>query len=286
VSRLVAALRPGQTGCLLSGRFEEDVRIARKGRANKRMTLRAAPDARATICGAVEFKSTAAYWRLTRLQIDGSCSTQNTVHIYGNHITLDHNDVTNRRSAQSCVMLGDHGYGLAHDAMLHHNRIHDCGTGDSRFFHGIYANAPRNAQITDNYIYANSGYGIQLYPDAQETLVERNVIDGNITEGGLVFSGETPYASSHNLVAHNIFSRNGDYGVGSSWGTRVGTGNVAKANCFWKNAKSAFAPDGVGYVRKGNIDANPGFIARNAWDYRLRRRSPCRTMQPRGHVGP
>jgi Right handed beta helix region len=288
VSRLVAALRPGQTGCLRSGRFVENVYISGRGRAKKRMTLRAAPGARATICGLIEIKSNSAYWGLSRLDVDGSCSSQDTVQIFGDHVTLDHVDVTNRHRAPSCIVIGSHLYadGVVYDTLVHNNRIHDCGIDMSAHHHGIYAAAPRNARITDNYIYANSGYGIQLYPDSQGTLVERNVIDGNVTRSGLVFAGETPYASSDNLVTHNIFSRNGNYGVGSSWGTPVGTGNIAKANCFWKNAGGSFAPDPVGYTRSRNIEANPRFTARNAGDYRLRRRSPCRAMQPRGHVGP
>jgi hypothetical protein len=282
VSRLVAALRPGQTGCLLAGRYQEDVRVDRGARAEKRITLRAAPGARATICGFVWFKPGAAYWRLSRLTVDGSCSTQNTIQINGDHITLDHDDLTNRHRDRSCVIIGSSTHGGARATWLHHDRIHDCG--DSLFSHGIYAASPRNARITDNFIYANSGLGVHLYPDAQGTLVKRNVIDGN--GSGLVFSGTTPYASSDNLVTNNIFSSNGLYGVGSSWGTPVGTGNVAKANCFWDNAKGAFAPNPVGYVRSRNIEGNPEFIARNTRDYRLRRKSPCRATQPRGHVGP
>ena len=167
VSKLVATLRPGQTGCLLSGRFEEDVKIIRKGTRARPFTLRSAPHAKATICGAVEVASPAEYWRLARLNFDGSCSTANTVMIFGDHITVAHSDITNRRDSQSCVYIGNAVYGRAHAVVLHYNRIHGCGKGDSRYFHGIYADAPRNARITDNYIYENAGFGIHLYPDAR-----------------------------------------------------------------------------------------------------------------------
>jgi Right handed beta helix region len=287
VSRLAAALRPGQTGCLLAGRFAGNVDIVGRGRANKRITLRSAPGARATICGFIEVKSSATYWRLSRLVVDGSCSTQDTIQIFGDHVTLDHSDLTNGHRAHSCVIIGSHLYddGVVYDTLVHHNRIHDCGEAMSTHHHGIYAAWSRGARITDNYIYANSAFGIQLYPDAQGTLVTRNVIDGNITESGLVFAGESPYASSDNLVTHNILSRNGLYGISTSWGSPVGTGNVAEANCLWKNGRAAFAPDPLGYVRSRNIEANPGFIASKPWDYRLRPRSPCKKMEPRGQVG-
>jgi len=251
------------------------------------MTLRAAPGAKATLCGHVEFKSSADYWRLIRLSVDGSCSSENTIQIYGDHVTLGHADITNRHIAHSCVYIGGPRWGRARETVLHHDRIHDCGDNGNRHTHGIYADSPRNARITDNYIYANSGFGIQLYPDAQDTLVEHNVIDGNLTESGLVFGGEAPYASSHNLVRWNIFSGNGAYGVSSSWAAGVvGAGNVANGNCFWENADGALDRTLLGFRATGNVDANPLFVDRALRDYRLRRGSRCKLMQPRGHVGP
>ena len=290
VLRLVSALRPGQTGCLLGGRFQGNFNIVSGGLPNKRITLRVAAGAKATICGYIEFKPSAAYWRLSGLNLDGSCSTQYTVQIYADHVTLDHDDITNKGQGRSCVLIGAHlpGTGVAGDAWVHHNRIHDCGpsTDYGHGYHGIYAAASRDARVVDNYIYGNPGYGMQLYPDAQGTLVERNVFDSNSMKSGLVFSGQAPYASSDNLVANNILSRNGMYGIEASWPSSAGTGNVVRANCFWKNGKRAFDPYSSGYVRQRNIEANPGFVLRTPSDYRLRRSSRCWAMQPRGHVGP
>jgi parallel beta helix pectate lyase-like protein len=285
VSRLVAALRPGQTGCLASGRFQGDVRVSRRGGQKKPTTLRAVPGGNATICGYIEFRPTADHWRLTGLRIDGSCSDQNTIQIFADHITLDHDDVTNSRRAQSCVYIGNPTYGRAANTVLRNDRIHDCGN-NTTFTHGIYADSPRNAKITDNYIYSNAGFGVQLYPDAENTLFERNVVDSSVGKSGLIFSGEAPYASSHNLVTHNVFSSNGAYGVSSWWGGPVGKANLAESNCFWRNADGAVDPDRVGYRSKGNITANPLFVSQRGHDYRLRRGSRCRMMEPRGHVGP
>jgi Right handed beta helix region len=285
VSRLVGALQPGETGCLLSGRYRTDIHLSKKGRRNARLTLRAAPGATVTICGFVVFKPGASFWRLTRLEIDGSCSSQNTVQIYANHATLDHDNVTNRHLAQSCVMVGAPGYGHGRYAAIHHNRIHDCGSSGSHYYHGIYANSPRDARITDNFVYDNAGFGIHLYPDAQSTEVERNVVDGNYNEGGLVFAGSST-ASSNNFVKHNVFSDNGAYGVSSSWGGPVGDANVVVANCFWRNEDGPFDPAHRGFVVRRNVEARPDFIATTPHDYRIRRGSRCRKMQPHGHVGP
>jgi hypothetical protein len=288
-ARLARALKAGQTGCLLAGRFTGNVGISGRGRPGLLITLRAAPGAKATICG-VQFQPGADYWRLSGLSIDGSCSTQwFTVQIYADHVTLDHDDVTNHHRAGSCVLIGGHvrDGGVAPNAWLHHDRIHDCGsTTTGPASHGIYAAAARSARVTDSYIYGNSGYGIQLYPDAQGTLVERNVIDGNSTKSGLVFAGRSPYASSNNVVTENIFTRNGMFGITASWGGQVGTGNLVKANCFWANSKGAFNRDSVGFVRKRNLEANPNFVSAPSGDYRMHRKSPCRAMRPRGRVGP
>jgi hypothetical protein len=259
----------------------------RSGRPNSPMTLRAAPGAKPTLCGRIDFKSSADYWRLTRLNVDGSCTRENTVQIYGDHVTVSHADITNRHIAESCVYIGGAIWGRARETVIRNNRIHDCGDDGNGHTHGIYADAPRQARITDNYIYANSGFGIHLYPDAQETLVEHNVIDGNLTQGGLVFAGEAPYASSHNLVRWNIFSGNGGYGISSSWAAgHVGAANIANGNCFWQNARGTFDSPPLGYRARKNVDANPLFVAQAARDYRLRRGSPCGKMQARGHVGP
>jgi parallel beta-helix repeat protein len=153
--------------------------------------------------------------------------------------------------------------------------------------HGIYADSSRDARISDNYIYANAGFGIHLYPDAQGTIVTRNVIDENLTESGLVFGGQSPYASSNNIVRRNIFSRNALYGVSSSWGgEHVGSANVAEENCFWRNSAGPTSPSSRGYATRANINANPRFVAADSHDYRVVPKSPCAAMQPRGTVGP
>jgi Right handed beta helix region len=287
IARLVAALEPGKAGCLLDGRYIEDVGLESAGRPGKPFVLRAAPAARAAICGKVEFKASAAHWRVIRLEIDGSCSPENTVQIYGDHITLSHDDITNRHHADSCVMIGGAKWGLAYHAVLDHDRIHDCGTKGSDQMHGVYANSPRDARISDNYIYANAGFGIHLYPDAQRTIITRNVVDGNMAESGLVFAGQSSYSSSHNLVLRNIFSRNGLYGVSSSWGSEhVGSANVAEKNCFWRNSAGPTSPNPRGYTALANINANPRFVGADSYDYRVPPNSPCVAMQPRGTVGP
>jgi parallel beta-helix repeat protein len=228
----------------------------------------------------------ASHWRLTRLTIDGSCSRQNTIQIYADHSTLDHDDVTNRHLGPSCVLLGYRTEGNPRDVRLHHNRIHACGHPGSHWDHGIYASSPRSARITDNYVYDNAGFGIHLYADAQSTLVERNVVVSSGTESGLVFGGAASSASSGNVVRRNIFSGNARYGASSYWAGPIGDANVLEANCFWGNDDGSFPLTRVGFSTRRNIQVNPRFVAPAAGDYRLHAGSRCGPMQPHGHIGP
>jgi hypothetical protein len=285
-SKLVASLHGGQTGCLI-GRFEEYVRFDKGGSVRRRITLRSAPGQQATICGHIYVTPRAAHWRLSRLKIDGSCSTQDTILVFADDVILDHNDITNGYRGRTCVVIGSHSYGegVVDDALVSHNRIHDCGLPLSGHTHAVYINDSKNARITDNYIYRADGFSVQLYPDAQQTLITRNVIDKSLTKSGVVLAGESPYASSNNLVIRNIITRNEFYGVFRSWAGPIGTGNLVKANCFWQNAPTTFPPDPLGFLRSKNVEADPQFIARTPDDYRLRRGSPCKMMHPRGQVG-
>jgi parallel beta-helix repeat protein len=286
VERLARSLRPGETGCLGSGLYGSDLHLRQGGVQGKRLTLRPAPGAKATVCGFVVFMPGAGYWRLTGLRIDGSCSSQNTIQIYADHATLDHDDVTNRHLGPSCVLLGYRTEGNPRAIRIQHNRVHACGRRGSHWEHGIYASSPRSARITDNYVYDNAGFGIHLYADAQSTLVERNVVVASGTESGLVFGGAATSASSGNLVRHNIFSGNAKYGASSSWDGPIGDANVLAANCFWGNRDGPFPSTRVGFRPGRNVEANPRFIAPAAGDFRLRSGSRCSGMEPRGHVGP
>lgn len=287
--KLAQTLRPGETGCI-TGRLRGYVRFARAGTATAPITLRPAPGASATLCGQFDFAATASYWRVSGLHFDGSCATGDTVAIMGNHVTFANNEVTNHFRGLSCLVIGSHlrGPRLAYGVVVRNNRIHDCGIGGpmSTHQHAIYAAAPRSARITDNYIYRNTGISVQLYPDAQHTLVARNIIDASATSSGLVVAGEGPYASSYNLVKHNIITRNPGYGVFGSWGGPVGSANQIEANCFWENVKGDLPSDPDGLVGRRNINADPKFVTTTPGEYRLRARSPCTRMHPRGRVGP
>jgi hypothetical protein len=277
VQELAKSLAPGQTGCLLAGTFTEHVNVSRGGRAGARLRLTAAPGARPRFCGRIEVKDSANYVTISNLRLDGSCTSENMLQIWGDFVTVRGNEITNRRSSRSCVFVGHHSLGLAYNTMIARNRIHDCGR-DIFYDHGIYAAAARSLRISNNYIYDSGGWGIHLYPDVQGALVDHNVVDGS-PESGILISGNSSYASTGVRVAYNIVSWNLKHGIDKFWGGPVGSGNLAEFNCLWGNGSSAFDST-TGYTERDNLLADPLYVDRAGNDFRLRPGSPCAAMGP------
>ena len=277
MQRLADRLRPGQVGCLLGGTFIEDVKIRRGGTAVRRVRLRSAPRTFATVRGRIEVSDAANYVTLSNLRVDGSVSSENTVQIWGDFVTVSRNNITNRGRSQSCVFIGSRTYGLAYNTVVQRNRIHDCGREGSDLYHGIYAQAALNTRIARNSIYDNAAFGIQLYPAAHRTLVEHNVVNGN-GRSGFIYAGDEDTASSNNRVVANAFTWNGRYGIEASWDGPVGTGNVVAGNCLWGNARGAL-DELDGFTARDNVRANPLYVDRERRDFRFRSESRCR------HVG-
>jgi parallel beta-helix repeat protein len=285
VQRLVQALRPGRVGCLLAGTFAEDVSIQRGGRPGKRIVLRSAPSVMAGILGRIEIAETANYVTISHLRINGASSPENTVQVWGDRFKLLNNNINGGHSStfQSCIYLGHTTYGIAYGAVIDHNRIHDCGTPATAEGHGVYVDASRGVtKITNNYIYDNDGFGMQLYKDGDNVRIEHNVFDGAVLKAGILFGGETPDMSSdNNTVRHNIFTNNSTFGIDASWGGPTGVRNVASSNCFWRNRLGAFG------LRRGwtdlgnNVFADPLYVNRARKDFRLRAGSPCVNKGPR-----
>ena len=271
----VDGLGAGDVGCLHGGTYTNSIDLNTSG-----WTLAAVPGQRATICGKLQFNSRSANDTVTGLTIDGSCSTENTVQVFGSQISLTYNDISN--PGGSCLYLGNQTYGLANNVVVDHNRIHGCGLTSSnpQLMHGIYADSPRNGRITNNTIYSVAGFGIQLYPNAQGTDFEHNVVDGARTKSGLIFASQDSTASSNSTVRYNIFTNNHQYGIDYYWGGPVGTGNSSDHNCYWANGSGAI-DSGSGFTDNGaNVFADPRYVDRATGNYQLQAGSACAGMGP------
>jgi parallel beta-helix repeat protein len=280
LNRFAAHLRPGAVGCL-RGMFHHPLRIHNGG-----YRLRSAPGSRATIDGLVSFTRTAHDVVLARLTLR-SPHTPN-VRINGTRITIRRSAITNRHTG-ICISIGGgfERWGMAHGTKLLRNRIHDCGRLPvTNHDHGIYVEGSIGAVIADNLIYDNADRGIQLYPNARDSVITNNVIDGNgegVAFGSAPAGGEysTAYASSGNLVARNIISNSRKrHNLESWWGGPVGTSNLARENCLWNGAQGNIDLTAGGFLALGNVVAKPGFVDAQAGDFRLEPGSPCAGMGP------
>lgn len=245
-----------------------------------------APGSRATIEGVLYLAKTARDVDVARLVLR-SDRTPN-VRINGTRITIRDSEITNRHTG-ICVSVGggfEH-WGIAHDVTLLGNRIHDCGRlPATNHDHGIYVEGAVGTVVADNLIYDNADRGIQLYPNAQDSRVTHNVIDGN--GEGVIFSSESgggeysrPYASSGNVVSRNIISNSRQrHNVEAFWAGPVGTGNVARDNCLWNGAQGNIDLSPGGFAAEANVVAAPEFVNRDAGDFRLRDGSRCAGFGP------
>jgi parallel beta-helix repeat protein len=278
VQQLVDSLKPGQTGCLHGGAYAENVKVTTPG-----ITLTRFGDERAQVKGRFWIARGANGVTVEGLYLDGTNPNRlPSPTINANDATFRRNDVTNYHHS-ICFVLGHPDWGAANGAVIEYNRVHDCGRlPATNHDHGIYVADASGAVIRGNWIYDNADYGVHLYPNAQNTKVVGNVIDGNGM--GLTFSGEYGVASDGNIVEGNVIANSKvRYNIESWWapGSPVGHGNVARNNCV----KGGVRDDGNGGIAgqwgfraMDNTRVRPTYADRAARDFRLAAGSPCRAL--------
>jgi parallel beta-helix repeat protein len=282
VTALVATLAPGETGCL-SGTFHEDVTIRRGGAPGAPITLTAAPGQEATIVGRFWVADSANDVVVSSLNLDGRNEERHpSPTINGDRVSFIGNDVTNAHTPAICFIVGHSGrWGVAVDTLIQGNRIHNCGElPATNHDHGIYVESSRRLRVLDNLIYDNADRGVQFYPDAQNSLVQGNIIDGN--GQGILFSGNAGLASNGNLVVGNVISNSELRFNVESWypeGNPIGQDNLARANCIW-NGRRGNVADEWGFRAEENVVADPQFANRAAKDFRLDPSGACARLVP------
>ncbi len=277
VQRLVDSLRPGEVGCLRQGTYRGSVTISRSGKPGRPITLQPRPGARARLVGALTVTRRSAHVVIRRLYLEGSRRPGVPSPIVnGRRVLFLENDVTNGHTA-ICFALGNPRFGVARDVTIQRNRIHECGQlPATNLEHGVYVALARGTRIIGNWIYENADLGVQLYPDARNTYVAGNVIDGN--GEGIIFGGLPRVAARDSLVQGNVIS-NSRIRNNVEWhfeGT-VGTGNVVRRNCIGggarDNGSGGIMLPAIGFTLADNLVAQPEFRAPG--DYRLKPGSAC-----------
>ncbi|MBC7461045.1 MAG: right-handed parallel beta-helix repeat-containing protein [Thermoleophilia bacterium] len=291
VSQLVASWKPGWVGCL-RGAFIEDVSIRIGGTKAEPVTLRSDPStgARAYLTGRLWIAQGADHVRVAGLSLDGRANVGITrgdlpsPTVNGNDAVFIDNDVYNQRT-RICFDIGSiRGYGTAVGTIVARNRIHDCGARDSagngnNHHHGIYVESGRATRIVQNAIFQNADRGIQLFPDAQGTLVLGNVLDGN--GEGIIFSGGDGFVSSGNRAIGNVVTNSRTrFDIEYYWENpaQVGRANVVARNCVGGGKWGGIALPAKGYTVGANVTAAPSYVNRRAGDLRPRSGSACRSL--------
>ena len=294
VQTLVDSLRPGETGCLKRGVYRENVNFRQGGSRTKKLALTSAPGPRATILGTLFVAQSANHVTISNLNLNGkSHPGVPSPQVNGSFVTFRNVDITNAHTG-TCLIVGGAAetYGTPSHLTVMESRIHDCGRlPPNHLEHGIYLERSRRARIVDNYIYDNADWGLHLYPDAQDSQIEFNVVDGN--GSGLILAGTGGLASSGNTIAHNVFSNAADrsgqrisgnnygYNLTSFWGQRIGKGNTVSHNCFWNGAAGNLNGVNGGFSTERNVIADPRYVSRADKDFRLRAGGQCSEAGPR-----
>ncbi len=244
---LADSLAPGETGCLRAGIYDDDdeIKLETPG-----VTLRSFPGEHAIVRGRIWVTKDAPSAVLAGLTLDGrNDHGLPSPTINGDGVAVVDNEITNHHTG-ICISVGSpERFGRAEGTLIRGNTIHDCGElPATNFDHGIYVNSADQTVIVDNVITDNADRGVQLYPDAQGTLVAGNVIIGN--GEGVIFGGAEETASSGNFVIGNVITGSTIRAdVESSWAGPVGTANYVIGNCIGP----AGSESGVGFSGFGNL---------------------------------
>jgi parallel beta-helix repeat protein len=255
----------------------EDVTIAQHD-----VTLRSYPGERARIVGRLWTTRQADGVIIRDLALDGrNAAGLPSPTVNGDDVHFIEVDVTNRHTG-ICFLLGSERYGRAERTLIARSRVHDCGRQPAtNTDHGIYIAVADHTRVLDNNIYDNADRGIQLYPDAQATLIRGNVIDSN--GEGVIFSGAGQTSSDGNIVERNVITNSRIRADVESYypdGTPAGVGNVVRYNCIYGGASGEIDAAAGGFAAGPNTIADPRYRDPRKGDYTVDPTSACVGVLP------
>jgi len=232
-------------------------------------TLRPAAGEDAKLIGRLVVSVKARHAVVEGLTLDGwrPRAKSPSLMVFGDWAEIRDNKITNDSTA-ICVHVSDYYGDRARNVTIDGNEIYGCGA--LRYLnhdHGIYVADADGTRILDNFVHDNQDRGIQLWPDADGTLVQGNTVDHNgegISIGGQRTRHGRQLTSDDNLIRGNLIMRShasyadpdGPGPVQSNthgWNlefvhNRHGSGNVIESNCFY-----ADHPD-PNYTTNGGIN--------------------------------
>ena len=273
LEQLVDSLRDGEVGCLRAGTYGGGSVYFEAAHAE----LRSYPGETATITAFLEVKPEAVGAHVHHLRFDASHHSNNTgVKLQADGTRFSDNELT-KGGRGICLLAGS--YHPAAGIVIERNRIYDCGPSSSKLMHQIYLQNTRGAVVRWNILTGNDGgWGVHLYANADDSLIEHNIIDGN--HGGVIFAGTSGDTSDRNVVRNNAITYSGPrWNIEGSWSDDPpGNGNSAHHNCVYSSGEDA--PTGIGYEHGFDATANTTvtgspYADRGRGDYRLDPASAC-----------
>jgi parallel beta-helix repeat protein len=277
-ARLARSLQPGQTGCV-RGSVNGSMWVSSGG-----VTITSEPGQRGRVVGQIVIDSAAHRVTVADLDVDGTGLVRPTTIVLGDDAVIRGIDLTTNNTQGICMILGTKGHDGNHVAertTIESSRIHDCGVVNNHQ-HGIYVEHAVDTRIVGNEIFDNADRGIQLYPDAQNTLIAGNVIDGN--GEGIAISGFEGSASSGTRVRGNLITNARiRAGVESWFPGPEGQDNLVEQNCF--HGGKAIDEGGGGFVARENVFQDPGYADRSRDDFRVDATTRCGALLAWGRGG-
>jgi len=271
---LLDAVEPGQTACLRGGTY---------GGVEPRLhdpdsELTSYPGETATITSMLEVMNTAKRSHVHHLRFDATnFDSTAAIKIQADDAVLSDNHIT-KGGKSICVQVASSH--IAYRVRIERNRIYNCGPANSKFDHQLYLEQSRDAVVRQNILTGNAGgWGVHLYSDADGSLIEHNIIDGN--RGGVIFAGDGNKTSDNNEVRNNAVTNSGPrWNIEGSWsGGPRGSGNTAHHNCLY-----TAGPDGPGGVERtaggftptsNHIAGGSPYVNRSRGDLRFKSGSAC-----------
>ncbi len=275
IQKALDALRPGQTAIVRAGRYRQSLVMARSGRRSAPITVRGE---RGAIVAAGSGKDDdipltivegAGYLRFRGLIFEGATGPS-TANVYASHGAHD-------IELSRCEVRGSQRQGFFSEASTRRIQILGCkfhdngGSGPDGEDHNVYIEGERHLVAGNLMRGARNGFGIQVYPSSDHTIIAGNTITGN-EAAGVVLGSDGDTTTRNALVVNNIVTASRG-GVATYWGGRVGTGNVVRDNLGWDNARGGFR--GRGATWAANLTADPRFAAAARGDYHLGAGSPA-----------
>jgi hypothetical protein len=303
IGKAVALARAGDLILVRGGIYREGVRLAHSGTKGAPITLKnypgehpviqpgvpnTAPPAHAVLLQAREGHATPIGW----ITIEGLelCYGHDGVKYYNAHDIVIRNCRIHDNWNQG--MLGN-----GNRVLIDRNVIADNGRspkGLRRHKHGIYSTGTAFT-ITNNLIYSNSAYGIQVaaYPYKQDSMAgpeyawAKNWLIANNTfalngGSGIVLWQDGVQSC---VVQNNIFYKNARPNAIMFY-TQKGRRHLVRNNLFFPKGEQLLSQEEAAYDARDNREVDPQFVDAASFNFRLKPGSPAAGAGTAEHAPP